>query len=83
MVVGGHHKLLEIKFEELHDLAAVKHRDGHLPEWSVDSWLRRHAELGQVEQIVVKKGKFKSEVCPSDNIATAKRAPRGREKDLR
>ena len=79
-------KTLEIKFEELHDLVVVRHRDTHLPEWSVDTfhrviysertcrWLKRHERaVKQLSEDLLKKSNFQCNVFPSENITKGKR----------
>ena len=76
MAAGTDHwKSVELKFEGFHELVAVRHREGHLPEWSVDSfhycifkcnvgrWLRQHAEeVMQIARWMISSAKLRKDL---------------------
>ena len=78
-------KTLEVKFHIFHEMVAIRHREGQLPEWSVDPfhrfiyrdrmgrWLSQHGrQIQKNARSLVSDIALQCDVFPSDQIVTGK-----------
>ena len=89
MTSGSTWKTLEFKSHGFHQLVIIRHRDGQLPDWSVDQfhnfiykgrlgrWLRIHRnEIHKLARVLLKDAGLESEVFPSDHIVMGRKKAR-------